>query len=71
MTLGEAANKAARGAALVGGALTVLGFAVEGRPIKDKTKPAKVKFLHLPWFERLENGKQYVLWFRIRDVRRE
>jgi hypothetical protein len=57
----------------VGTAATIaslVGFKVEGRPVKDKSKPAKVKALGLPWFERDVDGKQYVLWFRIRDVRR-
>lgn len=70
MGIVDKARTAATGAGLVGSALSALSLSVEGRPIKEKDKPAKVTLLGLPWFERDENGKQYVLWFRIRDVRK-
>ena len=65
----DAAKKAAGGAAALGTAYKML-VTVEGRPIKDKDKPAKVKLGGLTVFERDESGRQHVLWFRIRDVRR-
>lgn len=43
---------------------------VDGRPVLDKDKPAKIKIAGLTVFERDAAGKQHVLWFRIRDVRR-
>lgn len=63
-----AAKIAGTGAAL-GGAFKLV-VDVEGRPIKDKDKPARVRFAGLTVFERDESGRQHVLWFRIRDVRR-
>jgi hypothetical protein len=70
MSVVDSAKKLAGIASAAGAVASALGFSIEGRPIKDKDKPAKVKALGLPWFEREANGKQYVLWFRIRDVRR-
>lgn len=72
MSVDELGDKVRRTAGIAGG-LIALGSVlvqVDGRPVKEKEKPAKVRVFGLPVFERLESGKQYVLWFRIRDVRR-
>lgn len=69
----ELEDKVKRAAGIVGGLATVgaLVVQVQGRPVKDKSQPAKVTaFRVLPLFERTPEGRQYVLWFRIRDVRR-
>jgi hypothetical protein len=69
VSLRDRARQVAGAASTVGAVISIMA-SVEGRPIKEKDKPARVKVLGLPVFERLESGKQYVLWFRIRDVRR-
>lgn len=65
----EMAKKAARAAAAVGAVAAIVGYQQEGRPIKDKGAPAKVRALGLTLFERDESGRQWVLWFRIRNAR--
>lgn len=65
----DRARQAAGAAGLVATAAALL-VQVDGRPVKAKDEPAKVRVLGIPVFERLPNGKQYILWFRIRDVRR-
>jgi hypothetical protein len=49
-------------------ALAKLVFTKEGRPIIDRDKPGKYKLFGATVFERDADGKQHVLWFRIRDA---
>lgn len=66
----EAAKKAAKVAGTAAAVATVIGLRVEGRPVKAKDQPAKVRALGLTWFERDGDGRQWVLWFRIRNARK-
>lgn len=67
-------DKATKVAAGAGAAATAFGllFRVEGKPVREKDKPASVKLAGVvPLFERDPDGKQYLFGiFRIRDVRR-
>ena len=65
----ETARKLARGAATVATVAAVVGLRVEGQPVKRKDQPAKVRMLGLTVFERDPDGRQFVLWFRIRNAR--
>lgn len=65
----EAARKVARGAAVIGAVAAIVGVKVEGQPVKRKDQPARVRALGLTVFERDESGRQFVLWFRIRNAR--
>lgn len=65
----KTAEKLAGTAAAAGTAFKLL-VSIEGRPVKDKDKPAKVKLAGLTVFERDSEGRQHVLWFRIRNARK-
>jgi len=73
MTGPDLEDKAKKAAGLAAGAalLGKLVVQVEGRPVKQRGKPAKVRVLGLPVFERLDDGRQYLLWWRIRDARKD
>ncbi len=68
MGIVKAAKKVAGVASSAGAAYELL-VKVEGKPVREKGKPAKVLFCGWTVFERDEDGKQHVAWFRIRDAR--
>jgi hypothetical protein len=66
MGLGDKAKRAistASGAVSVASGLYSLAVSVEGRPIRDKLSPSKVRILGIPLFERNANLERYWLGF--------
>jgi len=68
MGLIKAAKKLAGATGAASTAYELL-ISVEGKPVRERGKPAAVRFCGLLVFERDENGVQHVGPFRIRDAR--
>jgi hypothetical protein len=70
MSLLGAARKVA-GAGGAAAAAYALVVRVEGKPIREKDKPATIAIAGLKVFERDAEGRQWLAFFRIRDARKD
>lgn len=63
--MGDLIDKAKKLATAGGTAAAAYGILVrvEGHPLRERDKPAKVKVAGIPFFERTETGDRYVLRF--------